>query len=81
MRKAVKLRSFTTEEEREIRRLAASRKEAHRLVQREKVIVALLDNPQLHATQAGRQVGFSLSIDKRIIQARLVYENNLFSLR
>ena len=43
MRKAVKLRSLTTEEEAEIRRLAASRKESYRLVQRAKVIVAMLD--------------------------------------
>jgi transposase len=59
MQKAVKLRSLTTEEETEIRRLAASRKEAHRLVQRAKVIVALLDDPKLHSTQAGTQAGFS----------------------
>jgi transposase len=58
MRKAVKLRSLTTEEEAEIRRLAASRKEAHRLVQRATVIVAMLDNPKLHATLAGQQAGF-----------------------
>ena len=59
MRPAVKLRSLTTEEETEIRRLAASRKEAFRLVQRAKVIVAMLEDPKLHATQAGLQVGFS----------------------
>jgi transposase len=58
MRKAVKLRSLTTEEEAEIRRLAASRKAAHRLVQRATVIVAMLDNPKLHATLAGQQAGF-----------------------
>jgi transposase len=55
----VKLRSLTTEEETEIRRLAGSRKEPHRLVQRAKVIVAMLEDPRLSATQAGRQVGFS----------------------
>ena len=59
MRKAVKLRSLTTEEETEVRKLAASRKAAHRLVQRAKVIVAMLDHPTLHATQAGQQAGFS----------------------
>jgi transposase len=58
MRKAVKLRSLTTEEEAEIRRLAASRKEPYRLVQRAKVIVAMLDDPTLHATHAGLQAGF-----------------------
>lgn len=58
MRKAVKLRSVTSEEESELRRLAASRKAPHRLVQRAKVIAALLDDPKLHATQAGLQAGF-----------------------
>lgn len=58
MRKVVKLRSLTIEEETEIRKLAASRKAAHRLVQRAKVIVAMLDDPTLHATQAGHQAGF-----------------------
>lgn len=59
MRKAVKLRTLTSEEEAEIRKLAASRKVAYRLVQRAKVIVAMLDNPKLRATQAGQLVGFS----------------------
>ena len=58
MRKAVKLRSLTTEEEAEIRRLAASPKEPFRLVQRAKVIVAILDDPKLHATHAGFKAGF-----------------------
>jgi len=58
MRKAVKLRSLTTEEETEIRRLATSRKAPHRLVQRAKVIVAMLDDPQLHASHAGIKAGF-----------------------
>jgi hypothetical protein len=51
MRKAVKLRSLTTEEETEIRKIAASRKAPHRLVQRAKVIAALLDDPKLPSTQ------------------------------
>ena len=59
MRKAVKLRPLTTEEEAEIRRLAASRKEPYRIVQRAKVIAAMLDDPKLHATHAGFKVGFS----------------------
>ena len=58
MRKAVKLRSLTTEEKAEIRRLAASRKESHRLVQRAKVIVAMLDDPELPASHAGFKAGF-----------------------
>jgi hypothetical protein len=44
MPKALKLRPLTTEEEAEIRRLTASRKAAHRLVQQAKVIVAILDD-------------------------------------
>jgi transposase len=59
MRPAVKLRSLTTEEEVEIRRLAASRKAPHRLVQRAQVIAAMLDDPKLPATHAGIKVGFS----------------------
>ncbi len=58
MRKAIKLRSLTPEEEAEIRRLAASRKESHRLVQRAKVIAAMLDDPKLPASHAGLRVGF-----------------------
>jgi transposase len=58
MRKAVQLRTLTTEEDTEVRRLAASRKAPHHLVQRAKVIVAKLDTPQLPATQAGLQAGF-----------------------
>jgi len=40
MWKAVKLRSLSTEEESEKRRLAALRKTAHRLVQRKQLIMA-----------------------------------------
>jgi transposase len=58
MRTPIKLRPLTTEEESEIRRLEASRKEAFRLVQRAKVIAAMLDDPTLHAWQAGLKAGF-----------------------
>jgi transposase len=58
MRKPVTLRAVTTEEEKDIRRLAASRKEAIRLVQRARIIVAMLDDPELRASQAGREAGF-----------------------
>lgn len=58
MRKAVKLRSLTNEEEAEIRRMAASRKTPHRLVQRAKVIAVMLDDPQLRASHAGLKAGF-----------------------
>lgn len=59
MRKPVRLRSLTEQEESQVRQLAASRKEAHRLVQRAKVIVAMLDDPQLYATEAGLKAGFA----------------------
>jgi transposase len=59
MRKAVKLRSLTNEEESEIRKLAASRKAPHRMVQRAKVIEVLLEDPKLRATNAGYLAGFS----------------------
>ena len=58
MRKAVKLRTLTTEEKAEIRRLAASRKESHRLVQRAKLLEAMLNDPKLPASHAGFKAGF-----------------------
>jgi len=58
MRKAVKLRPLTPDEEAAIRKLAASRKAPHRLVQRAQVIVAMLDDPTLYATHAGLRAGF-----------------------
>ena len=58
MRKAVKLRTLTAEEETEIRRIAASRKEPHNLVQRAKALTAMLDDPKLRASQAALQAGF-----------------------
>ena len=58
MRKAVKLRTLTAEEETAIHRLAASRKATHRLVQRAQVIVAMLGDPKLPATHAGFRAGF-----------------------
>lgn len=58
MPKRIALRTLTTEEEAEIRRLARSRKEPRRLVQRAQVIVAMLDDPSLPASRAGEVVGF-----------------------
>ena len=60
-RKPVPLRTLTTEEETAIRRLARSRKEAMRLVQRARLIESMLDDPKLTATEAGKQVGFKSS--------------------
>jgi transposase len=58
MRKAVQLRTLTTEEVAEIKRIAASRTEAIRLVQRARVIAAMLEDADLHATEAGLKAGF-----------------------
>lgn len=58
MPKRIALRTLTTEEEAEIWRLAHSRKEPLRLVQRARVIAAMLDDPRLPASRAGEQVGF-----------------------
>jgi transposase len=59
MPKQIKLRTLTTEEETEIRRLAKSRTSSARLVQRAQIIVKMLDDPTLPASRAGNQVGFS----------------------
>jgi len=60
-RKRVRLRTLTTEEETAVRRLARSGKEPMRLVQRARLIEALLDDPGLTATEAGMRVGFKSS--------------------
>ncbi len=59
MPKRIKLRTLTSEEEQEIRRLAKSRTEPIRLVQRAQIIAAMLDDPNLVASRAGEQAGFS----------------------
>jgi len=58
MPKRIHLRTVTAEEEAAIRRLAASRKEPARLVQRAQVIVAMLDDPELTAGEAGLRAGY-----------------------
>lgn len=58
-RPRVRLRKLTTEEEQEIRRLAASRKAPIRLVQRAWIIAAMLDNADLTASDAGLKAGFT----------------------
>ena len=61
MRKPIKLRTLTTEEVTAIKRLASSRKESIRLVQRARVIAFMYDDPDLHATDAGFKAGFKSS--------------------
>jgi transposase len=61
MRTPVKLRTLTTEEITEIKRLAGSRKEPIRLVQRARIIAAMLEDPSLFAAEAGFKAGFKSS--------------------
>ena len=51
MPKRIQLRTLTTEEEAEIKRLSKSRKEPMRLVQRARVIAAMLDDAGLEVDQ------------------------------
>jgi hypothetical protein len=57
--KKLELRSVTPEEERKLRRLAGSRTEPARLVQRAKILVTMLDEPQIGAMAVGRWEGLS----------------------
>jgi transposase len=58
MPKQIELRAATAAEAAELRHLAASRTESVRLVQRARVIVAMLDDPDLPASQAGLRAGY-----------------------
>ena len=60
-RTRIPLRALTTEEKVEIQRLAVSRKESIRLVQRARIIAAMLEDPALTATEAGLRAGFKSS--------------------
>jgi transposase len=58
MRTPVRLRTLTAEEATEVQRLAKSRKEAVRLVQRARLIVMMLEDATLYAGEAGVKAGF-----------------------
>lgn len=58
MPKRIRLRTLTAEEATTVRRLATSRKEPMRLVQRARIIAAMLDDGALTASEAGMRVGF-----------------------
>ena len=60
-KKRVELRTLTTEEVNEISRLAKSRKESLRIVQRARLIKAMHDDANLLARDAGFMVGFASS--------------------
>jgi transposase len=58
MPKHVKLRTLTEEESQAVKRLAASRTAPQRSVQRAKIIVAILEDDTLKASDAGLQAGY-----------------------
>jgi transposase len=58
MPKRIRLRPLTTDETSEIQRLAVSRKEPIRLVQRARIIAAMDNDPELTAMEAGFRAGF-----------------------
>jgi hypothetical protein len=59
MPKRIHLRPSTPDERAEIQRLAASRKEPIRLVQRARIIAAMDDDAALTTTEAGFRAGFN----------------------
>ncbi len=59
MAKKLEIRSVTADEERELRKLAASRTAPARLVERAKILVTMLDEPEIGAMEAGRRAGLS----------------------
>ena len=61
MSKRIRLRALADEEQAEIERLAASRTEPIRLVQRARIIAAMVTNPELAAKDAGFRAGFKSS--------------------
>lgn len=58
MPKRIRLRTVTAEEEAAIRKLAASRNQPAKLVQRAKVIAAMIEEPALTAGEAGLRAGY-----------------------
>ncbi len=62
MRTPVKLRTLTAEEVIEIKRLASSRKEPIRLVQRARIIASMIEDQRLYATEAGLNAGFASAV-------------------
>ena len=59
MRTPVKLRTLTAEEVTEIKRLASSRKEPVRLVQRARIIAYMPEDSSLYASEAGQKAGYA----------------------
>ena len=62
MRTPVKLRTLTAEEVTEIKRLASSREEPMRLVQRARIIAYMLEDSSLYASAAGQKAGYASAV-------------------
>ena len=58
MKKPVRLRALTSEELATVKRLAASRKEPLRVVQRARVVAMMAEDSMLRASEAGLRAGF-----------------------
>ena len=58
MSRVLRLRKVSEEESEQIHKLATSRTQPARLVQRARIIQLLLDNPKLPTGEAGKQVGY-----------------------
>jgi transposase len=62
MPKRIRLRALTTKENEAIKRIAASRSESMRRVQRARIIKAMADDPGLTASEAGQLAGFKSNV-------------------
>lgn len=58
MPKRIRLRELTAEERKDIKRIVTSRTESVRRVQRARIIEAMMDAPELTASDAGKLAGF-----------------------
>lgn len=65
MSRELRLREVSEEEAEQIRKLATSRTQPARLVQRAKIIQLLLDNPKLPAGEAGKLAGYKSQVPGR----------------
>lgn len=68
MSTVVRLRSLTSEEEEQIRRLARSQTAPIRLVQRARIIAGMIEDPTLSATKAGLQAGLSNAVGAKWVR-------------
>lgn len=68
MSNRVTLRPLTQEEEREVRRLARSQTAPIRQAQRARIVAAMLKEPALSATEAGRRAGLSNAVSGKWVR-------------